>query len=244
MNLLEEVLEAHGGVERWSTTKRITARERVGGLLPRTRMPGNRFADAKVTVDVDERRVSFDPFPGPGRIGVFEPGQVRIETADGEVLESRIDPRRSFSGLAGLRRNLRWDALDAAYFAGYAMWNYLTTPLLLTRQGVEVREGGPWRESGEPWRRLEVSFAPGLDTHSARQTFYVDAGGLIRRHDYTAEVVSGWARAAHYVDGHREFDGLVFPTRRRVVPRGRRNRSLRGPTLVWIELDEVSVESG
>jgi hypothetical protein len=243
VSLLDEVLEAHGGIERWSATTRIAARERVGGLLPRTRMPGNRFADATVTVDVDERRVSFDPFPRPGRIGVFEPGEVRIETADGEVLESRIDPRRSFSGLSGLRRNLRWDALDSVYFAGYANHNYLTAPLLFTFEGVEVDEGERWEEQGELWQRLEVTFPEGFDTHSRRQTFYYDALRLLRRHDYVAEPVGRLARAAHYCSEHARAGGLVFPTRRRVVPIGPGNNALRIPTLVSIDLSEIEVRS-
>jgi hypothetical protein len=171
---------------------------------------------------------------------VFESGEVRIE-ADGEPVASRADPRALFQGPSGLRRNFRWDPLDATYFAGYAMWNYLNTPFLLTRHGVEVREGAEWDERGESWRRLEVIFPPDLDTHSGRQTFYVDSQRLIRRHDYTAEVVGGWAKAAHYCDGHREVAGLVFPTRRRVLPRGPRGRPLGRPTLVWLELDELSV---
>jgi hypothetical protein len=80
--------------------------------------------------------------------------------------------------------------------------------------------------------------------HSAHQTFYVDSSGLIRRHDYTAEVVGGWARAAHHPSEHRQVDGLTFPTRRRVRPIGVRNRALPGPTLVWIELDALGIQKG
>ena len=234
------MLEAHGGLERWRAATTIEAHVRSGGVLPRTRVPGNRFADYRLTVEVAEPHTVIDPFPGDGRRGVFDRGAVRIES-DGEVIASRSDPRPAFFGLSGLRRNLRWDALDSTYFAGYAMWNYVTTPYLLTREGVEVSEGEPWAADGEVWRRLEVTFPDGLDTHSRRQTFYVDDRGLIRRHDYTAEPVGGWANAALLCSEHREFDGLTFPTRRRVVPRGPRNRALRGPTLVGIEIDRISV---
>jgi hypothetical protein len=241
--LLDEVLEAHGGVERWRLTERIMARVRTGGLLPRTRMPGNRFADVQVTVTPHERRVRFDPFPDPGRVGVFDAGSVRIETGDGEVLASRTAPRRAFSGVAGLRRNLRWDALDSVYFAGYANLNYLATPFLFTLEGAEVREGEPWEESGQRWQRLEVTFPSGLDTHSRRQTFYYDTSRLLRRHDYVAEPVGGWARAAHYCAEHARAGGLVFPTRRWVRPIGPRNRALRRPTLVSLDLSELAVET-
>ncbi len=146
--LLDEVLEAHGGLERWRAARAIRARVRSGGLLIRTRVPGNRFADYHVTVDVDEPRAVLEPFPEDGQRGVFERGRVRIETDAGDVVASRDDPRPAFFGRAGLRRNLRWDALDSTYFAGYALWNYLTTPLLLTRDGVQVSEGEPGRRRG------------------------------------------------------------------------------------------------
>jgi hypothetical protein len=207
-------------------------------------MPGNRLADYALTVQVGEPRAVMDPFPRPGQRAVFDRGEVRIEREDGEVLCSRPHPRAAFSGLSGLRRNLRWDPLDSAYFAGYAMWNYLTFPHLLTRPGVEASEGEARDEDGSEWRRLEVRFPQGFHTHSARQTFYLDARGLLRRHDYVAEPVGGWARAAHYCAEQIEVSGLVFPTRRRVVPIGRRDRPLRFPTLVSLELSELQVDAG
>ena len=242
--LLDEVAEAHGGLERWQAAKSITARVRSGGLLLRTRVAGNRFRDYRLTVYVHQPRAELDPFPRDGQMGVFDHGEARIETADGETLESRSDSRSAFSGATGLRRNVRWDALDSAYFGGYAMWSYLTTPLLLTRDGVEVSEGEEWDEVGETWRRLEVEFPPDLHTHSRRQSFYFDARGLLRRQDYVAEVVGRWAHAAHYCDEHVRAGGLVFPTRRWVRPVGPGNRALPFPTMVRIELSELHVESG
>jgi len=241
--LLDEVLEAHGGFERWRSAGSIQARVRSGGLLLRTRVPGNRFADYRLTVDAQEPRAVMDPFPREGARGVFERGMSRVETDDGDVLESRADPRQEFFGVSGLRRNLRWDPLDSAYFAGYAMWNYLTTPYLLTRDGIEVAEGGVWAENGEPWRRLEAAFPPGVDTHSRRQTFYFDAHGRLRRHDYVADVIGRWARVAHYCADHVQAGGLVFPTRRWVRPVRPGNRSLPFPTMVSLELTDLHLET-
>jgi hypothetical protein len=244
VGLLDEVLEANGGLAAWEAARTIRARVRSGGLLVRTRMPGNRLADYQLTVTVHEPRAVLDPFPREGQRAVFDRGEARIESSEGTVLMSRTDPRAAFSGLSGVRRNLRWDPLDSAYFAGYAMWNYLTTPFLLTREDVEVRGGEPWEEEGEAWRRLEVSFPPGIDTHSRHQSFYFDAHGRLRRHDYVAEVVGGWARAAHHCADHVQAGGLVFPTRRWVRPIGPGNRSLPFPTLVSLQLTDLQVESG
>jgi hypothetical protein len=186
----------------------------------------------------------MDPFPEPGVRGVFERGEARLEREGGEVVAARRNPRKAFFGRAGLRRNLRWDALDATYFAGYAMWNYLSFPLLLARPGVEVEEISPWRSNGGELRRLEAEFPHGLDTHSRHQRFYFDAGGRLVRHDYVAEVVGRWANAAHLCADHVESGGLVFPTRRWVRPIGPRNRPLPFPTMVWIRLADLQVETG
>ncbi|ARG59157.1 hypothetical protein PJK45_04640 [Mycobacterium kansasii] len=242
--LLDEALEAHGGLQRWQSAAEIHSRVRSGGLLVRTRVPGNRFEDYRITVDVQEPRTVIDPFPVDGQRGVFDNGTVRIESHDGHVISSRANPRPAFFGRSGLRRNFRWDPLDSVYFAGYAMWNYLTTPYLLTRDGVEVDEAGTWREGGETWRRLNATFPAHIHTHSPRQSFYFDAGGRLRRHDYVAEVVGHWARAAHYCTEPVDAGGLVFQTRRRVYPIGPGNRPLPAPTLVSMQLSDLRVDTG
>ena len=61
----------------------------------------------------------------------------------------------------------------------------------------------------EDWERLTVRFPSSVQTHSPEQIFYIDERGLIRRHDYTAEPLANWAKAAHYCMDHETFDGLV-----------------------------------
>lgn len=239
--LLESVLEAHGGRSGWESAMRITARVRTGGLLPRMRFPGNRLLDYRLTIELARPLAILDPFPQLPNHGVFEDGEARVERPDGVPLERRSDPRSKFSGVEGLRRNLRWDALDSVYFAGYAMWNYLATPLLLARQDVTCEETEP-PASGDGWRTLAVSFPAGFPTHSRSQRFHFDAGLRLVRHDYTAEVVAPLARAAHHCAAHREYDGLLFPTVRRVRPLLPNGRSLPGPTLVALDIRDVEVE--
>lgn len=240
--LVDEILTAHGGRDRWLAVSALTAHGRFSGLL-RSRFPGNRMTNVTVRVQLAEQHAVFYGFPQEDQQAVFDRGDVRIVSRGGETISARRDARAAFAGLSGLRRNVRWDALDAAYFAGYAWWNYLSTPVLLTREGISITEGGIWPEAGERWRRLEVSFPPDIHTHSERQTFYVDAAGLIRRQDYVAQPVGAWARAAHYCNEHRPFGGLLFPTRRCVRPRRSRGRSLRYPTLVALDIDEIGVET-
>jgi hypothetical protein len=201
------------------------------------------MANVTVRVQLAKQHAVFHGFPQEDQQAVFDRGDVRIETRDGELINARRNARAAFAGPGAFRRNFRWDALDAAYFAGYAWWNYLSTPLVLTRAGVTISEGDTWAEAGERWRRLEVSFPSDIHTHSQRQTFYVDAAGLIRRHDYLARPIGRWARAAHYCDDHRHFAGLLFPTHRRVRPRGPGGRSLPNPILVALDIDQIEIET-
>jgi hypothetical protein len=156
---------------------------------------------------------------------VYERDSVWIESESGEVVERRDDMRRRFPGG---RRLLWWDSLDAIYFVGYALWNYFATPLLLTR--CEAHERG---------RALFVRFPPEIPSHARTTKFTFDDDGLLVRLDYTAQVFGEWARAKHLCSGHRSFDGLVYPTVRRVTP-----RRWPGPLLVGLDIDEVSVSRG
>lgn len=209
-------------------------RARCGGWALILKGQLGTYASYSATIHAREPRVEFTPFKN-GR-GMFTPQRVWIEGPSGVILRARDHPRRY---LPSLRRHLWWDALDVLYFGGYAMWNYLLTPHLLAWPGVAIQEIEPWNDRGETWRRLAVTFPASIPTHSREQVFYIDARSRIRRHDYTAEPISTLAKAAHYCDDHRDFSGLLFPTRRRVYPRRPDNRSLGSPTLIWIDIDAV-----
>lgn len=235
--LLSEVIEAHGGRERFSQVSEIRAHVLTGGLMPS--MKRMKLADYGLRVGTDRPAASFDPYPRLGCTGSFYGDSVQVADAQGAVISRREHPRRAFFGASGLRRKLRWDELDSLYFAGYAMWNYLNLPFLLEDERLRVSEGESIDADGERWRRLDVRFPEGFPTHSARQSFFFDPEGLLRRHDYSPDVVSRRAGASHLSDGHREVQGIVFPTARRVVPRGPGGRPMPGPAIIKIELDSI-----
>ena len=75
-----------------------------------------------------EPRLTFFDLPESGlRSELIAKDEVRIIDGNGTIVAQRMNPRATFRGLA----RLTWDALDFTYFAGYALWNYLTTPFLL-----------------------------------------------------------------------------------------------------------------
>jgi len=236
-DLLQLAVHAHGGMQRWEQLTEISAHVSISGAMWGTKGHPDVLADTHVTLDPHRQRISYDPFITDRQRSVFTPDHNAIETHDGRVIAERVNPRAAF---AGHTPTTLWDELNVAYFSGYSMWNYLTLPFLLTHPGIQLQELEPWQENGQAWRRLEATFPDSLATHNRIQTFYFDHAGLLRRHDYDPDVFGG-APAANYSDGHKTFGGIVFPTRRRVVPRKPDGTTLPEPILVAIDLYDAAV---
>ena len=230
-DLLRRVLDAYGGEARWSAIQIVTLHVSAHGLAFRMK---HREPMVRVPAEIDAHQplVRFFPEQGAGLIEVFAGNEVRLERPDGRVVEARSNPRRFFPGG---RRLLWWDRLDQIYFAGYALWNYVTFPALLTRGDVE------WEASGDS--TLRARFSADFPTHSETQEFHVDPQtGLLTQHDYTAGVFGNWAKAAHCVLAHEEVDGILFATHRRVTPRRMNGKPARFPLLVGIDFDTIGVD--
>ena len=97
------------------------------------------------------------PYGAPDQRTVFTPDRIAIEKLDGTPVAERADPRASF---AGHDLVTPWDALHRAYFNGYALWTYLTTPFCLAMPGFSVMEIDPVAEHGESWRGLRATSRP------------------------------------------------------------------------------------
>ena len=235
---LKRVTERHGGQERWQKVNKLVIYARTSGMALPLRFKFKAFRDYAAEISIDEPRVHISPHPVHGSRGVFYKDTVWIESAAGQLLKKRQRSRQAFDDF---RHKLWWDNLDAMYFAGYALWNYLTTPFLLLQQDMQIDAMGKWQEGNEVWNRLRVFFPGTFPTHCREQIFYFDDDLLLRRHDYTAEVFGKWAKAAHYCTAHKQFGGFLFPTRRTVWPRNKFGFANRFITLVHIEIDDIDL---
>ena len=234
--LLDETIDAHGGRERWRRVRAVRARLSSGGLAFRSRGQPDALKALEIEMRPHEVAVTLDDFVRPGWRGAWSPALAAIHDGNGRPVEQRSEPRKHFGGAVG---RVYWDKLDILTFAGYALWNYLSFPFLLERPGVELTGAAPAGEGGVV--RLDVRFPPDAPTHSERQSFYIDGGRRLVRHDYTAEPIGRWATGANLCLASEVVGGLRFSTRRKVLPRIGRT-AVPFPTLVWIELDGVSVE--
>jgi hypothetical protein len=234
--LLETVIAAHGGRARWQAVDRIEANLSSGGLAFALHMQAHALKDLRIAVKPHAREVVLHDYIHPSWRGEWAPEHVRLLDAEGTCVTERDRPRASFSRLDRL---VRWDPLDMLYFAGYALWNYLGFPFILEAPGVHLLDC----EATPRGSILRVRFEDGFPTHSASQAFHIDAGSTLWRHDYTADVIGSWAKAANHCLAAEQVDGLRFYTRRRVTPR-LGTTALAGPTLVWIEIDTLRLIGG
>jgi len=234
-DLLEQVLDVHGGLENWRRVNTVDFRLTLRGAALEVKQQPQGLRDVMVKVDTKRPRTLITPFPAPGRRGLYEEGQVRIESDAGVRMSSVEEPRTSFGGYTP---KSPWTESQFLYFISYALNNYMTMPFLLAADGVQCEEIAPHEEHGERWRVLKVSFPRSIEVHCQEQKLYFNDAGHLVRNDYAPEVSRG--TAAHYTFDHKNFDGFIFPTHRRVVFRDADNRThLRGPSIFRLDIESV-----
>ena len=185
--LLEKAL-AHGGLAPWSCFATVQATILTGGQLfgmkgtPQDSMP------RRMTVATQREWASVCPSGADDQRTGFRANRIAIENLDGTVVKERVHPSEHAEGKAV---DAPWDVLDRAYFNGYALWTYLTTPFHSAMPGFAVEEIEPWREDDQLWRGLRVTYPPNIASHSREQDFYFGPDFLLRRHDYHVEASGG-----------------------------------------------------
>jgi len=236
-DLLDLAIAAHGGWDRWQELNELKAHIHVGGGIWHVKGWPDVYADTYSSIMTKRPHTEFAPFIKSGQHSVWEPGRTAVVNDDGTVIGERDAPRSAFEGHS---IPTPWDQQNLIYFSGYAMWTYLTTPFLFKLPGFKVREIAPWDEAGETWRRLHVIFPADVPSHSTEQTFYFDESGLLRRHDYSVEIMGGTS-SANIASDHKSFGGLIFPTRRRVYSIGPDNRPILDRVAVVIDILGIDV---
>jgi hypothetical protein len=235
-DLLSAVLDAHGGLERWRQLDRVEATIVSGGGLWAVKGQPQDPTPRRMSAALHREWASVRPFGADDQKTDFTPQRIAIEKLDGRLVSEQLDPRQSF---AGHDFSTPWNPLQRAYFNGYALWTYLTTPFLLAMDDVAVREIDSVSDGGETWRGLQAVFPPQIASHSRVQEFYVGDDYLMRRHDYRVDVAGGFP-AVQYVSGIVETDGIRLPTIRRAYRADANNCALKDQLMVAIDLSDIS----
>lgn len=230
--IAEKAIAAYGGKELWKNANTIEAEVSVHGwAFTLKRRPF--FKHAKIKMEVARPTSRLTSIGRNQQVtGVLDGHDVRLEDANGKIIEERKNARSYFpSG----RRLFYWDDLDMSYFANYAFWNYFTLPALLMHEDID------WKELGTSW--LEATFPDSIPTHNKVQRFRFDLEtGLLLQHDYAVDIISKLATAANVPLEHKQGSGFTYPSRRLVTPRSPSGKPLPAPTLIDITVHEYQIK--
>jgi hypothetical protein len=235
-NLLDVAVKAHGGLQRWNKVKSMKVAASITGAIWFVKGKGDALKDVVMTIATDKERLAMD-FRGQDKRSIFEPTRIVMEKTDGTLVEARDDPEKSFEGH---QRSTPWDDLHVAYFSGEALWTYLNTPFLYTHEGFVTEELSSIRVEGETWRRLKVTFPDNVRSHSREQISCFGPDGLLRRHDYTVDILGG-ATGLNYASDYRDVDGIIVPAKRRVYAYEGDYQLVKEPLLVAIDMGEITL---
>ena len=237
-DLLELAVKAHGGLERWNKVTSVNVAASITGAIWFVKSKGDVLRNVIMTIATKKERVTTD-FPGQDKRTIFEPARIVMEKTNGTLIDTRDDPEKSFRGQ---QRETPWDDIDVAYFCGEALWTYLNTPFLYTHEGFATEEISSIQVEGEKWRRLTVTFPDSVKSHSRKQISCFGPDGLLRRHDYTVDILGG-ATGLNYASEYRDVDGIIVPTKRRIYAYEGDYQIVKEPLLVAIDMGEISLAS-
>jgi hypothetical protein len=235
--LLAIAMDAHGGLKRWQEVQTIVVSASITGAIWAVKGQANYLDDIVMRVDTQRQQIVTD-FPRQDKRLTYTPDRVTLEMPLGRVAQERSDPEASF---AGQNRETPWDPLHVAYFQGEALWTYLNTPFLYAQPGFITEEIKPIEVKGEQWRRLKVTFPDHIKSHTKEQISCFGPDGLLRRHDYTVDILGG-ATGLNYAYDYRTVNGIQFFTKRRVYAYEGDYVLVPEPLLVNIEINEVTLE--
>jgi hypothetical protein len=234
-DLLSAAVNAHGGLSRWNQLKTVTATLSITGAIWEVKGKPDALKDVSIEAQLQKESLTTH-FNGQGKRTVFEPNRITVQMESGRIVSSRDDPRSAFRSHT---QQTPWDDMHLAYFSSYALWNYLTIPFLYTYPGFVTEELGPWEESGEQWRPLKVIVPDSIASHSREQVAYFGPDGLLRRHEYTVDIMGG-AAGLNYAADYRNVDGIMVPTKRRVYAPDGNKQKIPNPVLVAIDIRDIA----
>ena len=231
MLLLDEAIEASGGIERWRRLTRFSLQLSIDGSLFSRAGQAGRFRDIVAEGSTRGQVVRVAGFAGPDKCGIYRPECVTIEGGGGGVLRCWSTPQKSLSDQVR-------DELYMIFICGFSVWNLLTTPFRLVQPNTQVEELPPLREGDKQWPRLRVVFPPSAMTYPAEQVLYYDDSRLLQRTDQNIIGV----KTAEYSSAHQAFHGIVIPTLRRSLVLTPDGGVAEKPSLLDVEIFDASFE--
>jgi hypothetical protein len=231
MGLLDDTIDASGGMARWSGLNRFTLHLSIGGTL--LAAPHGAFRDVIAEGSTRTQAIRFIGLTPDGTSGTLRSDAVAIENADDSVVDRLQDPAEAFTHL---RADDLADPSRLILFCGVTIWNCLMVPFLLAASGTVVEELPLLTDVAGVRRRLRAKLPPHPVPLAPELICYFDDSALLRRIDYDSLGLSvaqaSWA--------HQAFGGIVVPTLHRIRTLRSDGSVNTGPALVDIEIFDAS----
>jgi hypothetical protein len=230
-SLLDQVLEAHGGLQQWNNLSDLVTEIQMEGHLCPPAAPSSTIPRSQAFFSLRQQRIIIVTDDGGERI-LIEPHLVSfLGVRSSQLKVFPISETEAWAACA--EGNL--DLLRTAYILGFAIRQYVTVPFLYTEPGFTVEEIDPWQEDGETWRVLKIGFPSDIEAPARVQYAYYGAEGLLRRTRYRLGGAEDTDRV-DYVSSYQEINGIWLPLAHEVLPCHSEGRKLPGKPLARIRL--------
>lgn len=234
MAVLDEALDAHGGLVRWHQMSRAQGTLESRGILFETKIASYPSPPLQFAVATHEVWASLKP-GGPVPSVELTPQRLAVVSDDGTVL---VEDERIRESFAGHEFSTPWNPLQQGFFGAYALWNYLNLPFLLTLPEIITHEVEPVDVDGELLHGVGVTFPRNIPTHSREQQFFFDADRLLKLHQYHVDIAGG-VQVNHYVSDYVDAQGIKVPTTRRAYLRDDLGQTQWDQLLVHLRFSDI-----
>jgi hypothetical protein len=85
-----------------------------------------------------------------------------------------------------------------------------------------------------------VTFPDYVKSHTREQISCFGPDGLLRRHDYTVDILGG-TTGLNYASEYRDVGGLIFPAKRRIYAWEGDYQPVKEPLLVGIDMRDITL---
>lgn len=209
--LVENIMEAHGGLQCWAMLQKVEADIVSNGMLfDIHELPRDKVAK-HVEAGLHEQYLNASNV-GPLRHRIrFSSTGIALVAENGTVLRERTGTP---AYLENMLRGGKWDMLDKAWFDCCAWWTILTLPFCLTMPGCDVKRIPSIEQGGEEWSGIRVLFPLHMATYSPEHDFYFDKDFLLRRYDYCLDIARfNRFKTAQFTYNFIESAGIKLPAK-------------------------------
>jgi hypothetical protein len=230
-SLLDQILEAHGGLHQWSKLSDLVTEIQMEGHLCPAPAPSMMIPRSQAFFSLRQQRIVI-LIDGADQRLLIEPHLVSFFSERNTHLEvfsvSEIAPF-----VACAEDNL--DLIRTAYTLGLAVRQYVMAPFLYASPGFTVEEINPWHEDGEILRVLRIGFPSDIGALAQVQYAYFGADGLLRRTRYRLDNVEG-TECVDRVSSYQEINRIWIPATHEIAACDVDGKKLPGKPLARIRL--------